>query len=222
MAALLAWVVVICAAVGLGGAWVQPVQINPLPNAVAQVTIYLWGVCYSLTGIGAGQYEGSGCRRFNFNNIDEDIPLASFLAVSRQTFVTILGLQAASLVLSFIGAIVASVAGCLSQPKGALVASIVLQVFYFIIAIAAWAYAISQVHQPDGAGSFPWSFGFALAIVGTFLSLAVIGLSAAGLKSAPPAGAYGAGAAGYNAYGAQQPTTYAQENPVGGQAMQKA
>jgi hypothetical protein len=221
VAALLAWVVVICAAIGLGGAWVQPVQVAvpTLPNAFAKGTIYLWGVCYSLTAFGS---LSEGCLRFNFNDIDEDNPLAPYLAAFRQTFVTILGLQAASLVLSFIGAIVASVAGCLSQPKGALVASIVLQVFYFIIAIAAWAYAISQVSQPDGTGSFPWSYGFALAIVGTFLSLAVIGLSAAGLKSAPPAGAYGAGATGYNAYGAQQPTTQEPGNPVGGQAMQKA
>jgi hypothetical protein len=187
VAALLAWVVVVCAAIGLGGAWIQPVVANVRGFGTNSVTTYLWGVCISNT-YDSKCFTGEGG--------------------------VVLGLQAASLVLSFIGAIVASVAGCLSQPKGALVASIVFQVLYFIIEIAAWAYFISG----RSGYSVPWSYGFALAIVGTFLSLVVIGLSAAGLKSAPPAGAYGAGAAGYNAYGAQEPGNPA----VGGQAMQKA
>ncbi len=201
-AALLAWVVVICAAIGLGGAWITV----PAANR----TLYLWGYCVPYPGV-----TGTVCTDY----------LSTFLANGVWIGETIvLALQAVSLVLSFIGAIVASVAGCLSQPKGALVTSIVFQVLYFIFAIAAWAYMISGSNGVVTGNIASWSYGFALAIVGTFLSLVVIGLSAMGLKSAPPAGAYGAGAAGYNAYGAQQPTTYAQEpgNPVGGQAMQKA
>ncbi len=197
VAALLAWLVFVCAAIGLGGPWLSITYYG--------TKVYLWGICQSLHGT---MYCSSYYDYFNGQ-------------LSWGPITTVLVLQAVSLVLSFIGAIVASVAGCVSQPKGVLVGSLVFQVLYLAIQIAAWAYYISKV---DGGSS--WSYGFALAIVGSILSVAVMALSAAAIKSTPPPqGAYGAGATGNTAYGAQQPMAYAQVpgNPaVGGQAMQKA
>jgi hypothetical protein len=199
VAALLAWVVFVCAVIGLAGTWLYAPTLG--------TRAYLWGLCQPLMGT-------TTCNSYyDFDNF------------TWTPFTTVLVLQAVSLVLSFIGAIVASVGGCVSQPKGVLVGSIVFQALYFVIQIAAWAYAVSQMGDMLSSVNVKWSYGFALAIVGSVLSLAVMALSAAAIKSAPPPqGAYGAGAPGNPVYGAQQPMAYAQVpgNPVGGQAMQKA
>lgn len=211
VAALLAWVVLVCAAIGLGGAW--------LYSSTTTTRIYLWGYCNPSLLDGE-----THCASFYDNDFLENF------AWTPET--TVLVLQAIALVLSFIGAIVASVGGCVSQPKGTMVASIVVQFLYLVISIAAWAYAISQMTKTKVNGQMvigilvvKWSYGFALAIVGSILSLAVMALSAGAMKSPPPPqGAYGTGAPGNPVYGAQEPMAYAQVpgNPAGSQAMQKA
>ncbi len=171
---MLASVVVICAVIAVAGVWAT--------NRSGTVRFYLWKVCDS---------EVPGREKCgSYSDVNDEEARHDLIQVR-----IVLILQLVSVVLSFIAAIVASVAGCMSQPKAALAASILLQVLYLSIGIAAWAFAVSVF----SAFQIAWSYGFALAITGTILSLAVIGLSAAGIKQATPHGDYGSGDIGSKA-----------------------
>ena len=180
---------------GCGGLWANPLRHDRLAGAwitlttalpsrgTDKVSFYLYAVCVA----------NLGCNS---------------TSLSRAA----LGLMATSLALALVGTILNTVAAMTKSSVG--VAAIAVWGVYWVLSLAAWAYVSSQIGADGGFGAITvggtakWSYGFAFAIIGTWLSVGVIVLSAMGNKEQSDEGTYGAGTP--------------QGNPAAPAAMQKA